>query len=293
MADKDIQEGLSLDEKFDRGYTYEVPQPQEPMFKADTIQTIFPSTPYYQGNAPWRWRVGVQDYVFPYDAWSLMYMPKLHDVDSIKMGLDHVAQVSTQQGHEARTRYCQENRFSITYLWECVDHTWRDGLRFFYSDYVYGGAKEFWMPIWLEEFACTEGIQAGSNNVKVYPNGYDRLYPNWMYPDLGWTSQALFVRKKNGDQYVRPIVGCTHPEVIVLKEGFPISIPYEDIFLVSRVMRWTFASGLTERWISSINRLDRSGRCSEISATFTVVSGVEDGRGLSVGVDFDDHHLQW
>lgn len=293
MADKALTEGVSIGETFGTGTSYDTPLPKEPMFVPSTIQTIFPSTPYYQGNASWRWRPGIEDYQFPYDTWSLMLMPKLHDTQMLKYGLDHAAQVSTQSGFENRTRYCQENRFSVSYLWECVDHSARDFLRFFHSDYVFGKTKEFWMPIWIEEFAATEGIKGGSNTVRVVPNGYDRLFPNWMYSDLGWSSQGLFVRKKNGDQYVRTVIGCTHPEVIVLKDPFPIDIDYKDIMILSRCMRWTFASGLTERWISSINRLDRSGRCTEISATFTVVSGVEDGRGLTEGVDFNDMHLTW
>ena len=293
MADKTIKEGVSIGDLFERETSYEAPVPTEPMFKPSTIQTIFPSTPIYQGNAPWRWRVATEDYVFPYDTWSLMVMPKLYDSQMLKYGLSHANQVSTKSGYEDRARYCQENRFSVSYTWECIDHSTRDYLRFFFSDYVFGKTKEFWMPIWVEEFAATEGIKAGSNTVLVVPNGYDRLFPSWMYADLGWSSQGLFVRKKNGDQYVRPIISCTHPEIIVLKDPFPIDIDYKDIMILSRCMRWTFSSGLTEKWISSINKLDRSGRLTEISATFTVVSGVEDDRGLTEGVDFNDMHLTW
>lgn len=290
---------MSIDEKVGVGvsYTpsssYETPVPQEPMFKADMVQTVFPSTPIFQDVGTMRWRPAIADYQFPYEAWDLMLMPKLHEVDSVKFGLEHANVISTYAGHEERTRYCQENRLSVTYLWECVDHTDRELLRHFHCDYVHGGIKEFWMPLWIEEFACTQGIQGGSNTVRMYPNGLRRVFPNWMKPDLGWNAQALFVRKKNGDQYVRPIEGCTDDSAITLTSPFPIDIAHKDIFMVSRVRRWTFASGLTENWVNNINRLDRSGRMVEISASFQVVSSVEDKRGCIPGIDFEDHHLPW
>ena len=278
---------------FERDFLYDKPYPQNPMFEGERVQTIFPSTHVFQDNGTFRWRPAVADYQFPYDLYSLMIMPKLHDVSTIKFGLDHAEVLTTYAGHEERTRYCQENRFSVTYLWEAVDHSVREEIRHFHCDYVQGKLKEFWMPLWLEEFACTNGIQAGSNTVRMYPNGLRRVFPNWMKPDLGWNGQALFVRKKNGDQYVRPIEGCSDDSAITLTSPFPIDIPYKDIFMVSRVHRWTFASGLTENWISNINRLDRSGRAIEISASFQVVSGVEDKKGCIVGIDFEDHHLPW
>jgi len=273
---------MALDEKarltsiFGGGSTYVTLAPDANMFSGEMEQTIFPSITVFQDNGTFRWRPYVEDYVFPYDGLSLMIMPKLYDVPAIKFGMDHAVSISTYAGFENRTRYCQENRFSVTYLWECVDHSVREYIRHFHCDYAFGKVHEFWMPVWIEEFACTEGITGGDPKIRMYPNGLRRVFPEWMRPELGWNDQALFVRKKNGDQYVRPIASCNADSFLMLTEPFPIDIAYKDIFMVSRVRRWTFASGLTENWISNINRLDLSGRAIEISASFQVVSGISD-----------------
>lgn len=227
-----------------------------------------------------RWRIAEEDYIWPGNLnTNLTYMPKLHDVPAIKFGLDHAAQISSPQGYEARTRYCQENRFSVTYLWECLDSKMRDDLRYFYEYDASGGLREFWMPLWLEEFACTIGIQGGASLVWAYPNGYSKVFPNWIYGELGYAPQALLVRLKNGNQYVRPIIQCAYTGAIVLEYPFPIDMAYKDIFMVSRCMRWTFSSGLTERWIGSADTHNGSLGMCEMSASFTVVSGIAYNKG--------------
>lgn len=241
-------------------------------------------------NTSNRWRTPIEDYVFPYDLHNLMIKPKLHEVPAINIGTDHAVKLTSYAGYEARTRYCQENRFSVTYLWEAVDAYVREKIRHFHCDYVYGKVQEFWMPLWIEEFSLGNGIQSGSYTVGMYPNGLSHVFPDWMYPELGWNAQALFIRKKNGDQYVRPIASCISDSYMVLKEPFPIDIAYNEIFMASRVRRWTFASGLTENWIGNIGN-DLTGHALEISATFQVVSGVSDGKGCVIGIDFDEHRV--
>lgn len=226
-----------------------------------------------------RWSTIEEDYEWPHSRPSLMYKPKLHEAPALKFGLEHAAQVTSPQGYEARTRYCQNNRFSVTYLWECVDSTMRDDLRFFYNYSAAGGLRAFWMPLWLEEFACTDGITAGAYTVGIHPNGYTRVFPNWMYAELGRSPHALFIRLKNGGQYVRPITRCLNSSTLLLEYPFPINIAYTDIDIASRCTLWTFSSGLTERWISSISKQSGFGSSCEISASFTVMSGVDDDRG--------------
>ena len=85
------------------------------------------------------------------------------------------------------------------------------------------------------------------------------------------------IRLRNGDTYIRPILACNLSYQIILSEGIPIDVATKDIYMVSRVLRWTFATGLTEKIISNTNGAQP---ITEISAGFFQVSVEDSDKGI-------------
>jgi hypothetical protein len=193
------------------------------------------------------------DWIFPYDSTFLHLQPKLHDVSGPSFTMGTAVTIDTFTGFTDRTRYSPELRKSIIYTWECIGYDNRSYLKNFYSSVVAGQLIAFWAPLWVQSIALPNGVTANSQILDTYGIGFDTVYQNWIYQKYEYSPDAIMILLKNGYSYVRPVLACNVSHQIVIDAAIDIDIAAKDIFTVCRVLRWTFASGLTEKVVSNTN----------------------------------------